>query len=166
LKKEMASKNLNLALGLLFVLLLGAGVSRAQAEDMGMDQSEAELANEIHRRLITAALHKRSAEEAAEKASAPAPMPHHMSSGRIEESDLESPALPTKTFSDSSLPTTDKLTGFAQTPKNLKGPDANFPVKNVEQLRPLSDAEMFQIFHKGTAEIPSAVPGQKGMFPS
>ncbi len=147
--------------GFVLVLWFGSGFSVAQMGDMGLNQTEAEFASEIQRRLITAALHKRETERTSD--GAPAPSAHAQASARLEGSDLESPsAAPEQAYNDSPLPTTDKLTGFHQTPKGLKGADANFPVKNVEQLRALSDAEMFQIFHKGTAEIPSAVPGQKG----
>lgn len=143
------------------MLLCGAGLSLGQTGDMGLNQTEAAFASEIQRRLITAALHKREAGKIAN--GAPAPSTHAQPSERLAESDLESPsASPAQAFTENPLPTTDKLTGYHETPKGLKGADANFPVKNVEQLRPLSDAEMFQIFHKGTAEIPSAVPGQKG----
>jgi hypothetical protein len=147
--------------GFVVLLWIGSEFSVAQTGDMGLNQTESEFASEIQRRLITAALHKREADRKGD--GAPAPSAHAQTKTRLEESDLESPSTaPEQGFTETPLPTTDKLTGFHQTPKGLKGADANFPVKNVEQLRPLSDAEMFQIFHKGTAEIPSAVPGQKG----
>eukprot|EP00884_Botryococcus_braunii_P013771 jgi/Botrbrau1/22395/Bobra.0091s0006.1 len=149
--------------GFVVLLWIGSEFSVAQTGDMGLNETEAEFASEIQRRLITAALHKREADRKGD--GAPAPSAHAQAPTRLQESDLESPSkAPEQGFTETPLPTTDKLTGFHQTPKGLKGADANFPVKNVEQLRPLSDAEMFQIFHKGTAEIPSAVPGQKGKF--
>lgn len=38
----------------------------------------------------------------------------------------------------------------------------NFPVTDIEKLDKLSNEELYEIFHQGVADIPSALPDQLG----
>lgn len=140
--------------------MLCLGSRAVLSMDSGMAESS-DFESEIQRRIISAAV-QRTAQKYGVAAFAPAPASAAKSEGsHVEADEFEAPS--SSSYSESPLPKTDKLTPTTKAPKNLKG-DANFPVKNVEQLRHLSDTDMYEIFHKGTAEIPSAVPGQKGKF--
>lgn len=155
---RMTKSKALLAWSMLAVLCLG---SRAVLSMDSAMPGASEFDAEIQRRIISAAV-QRTAAMYKTAAHAPAPMQAARSEGsHVETADMEAPAPATSSYSDAPLPKTDKILNTNNVPKNLHG-DANFPVKNVEQMRHLSDTEMFEIFHKGTAEIPSAVPGQKG----
>lgn len=44
------------------------------------------------------------------------------------------------------------------------GLSKHFPVTSIETFEKLSDTELYEIFHQGVADIPSALPNQLGAF--
>jgi hypothetical protein len=71
--------------------------------------------------------------------------------------DMESPA---HTFAGAAI---SSVTDNKSQGRGRDKASRDFPVTTTDQLEHLSDAELFQIFHKGTAEIPSDLPGRKGV---
>lgn len=124
-------------------LLLTTPGARAQNGN-GLDTQE------LQRRLITAALRQ----IAAAPADAPPPAQDPKAVATQEESQE---ALPS--FYGTPIPrsTDTSLSGSGQYNKSTA-----FPVMSTDQLTGLSDNELYEVFHKGTAEIPSALPGQVG----
>lgn len=57
-------------------------------------------------------------------------------------------------------PALDPDDGLSDKPGNSA--HSNFPVTDIEKLDNLSNEELYDIFHQGVADIPSALPDQLG----
>jgi hypothetical protein len=151
-------------LALLALLLLAASAADAQVGlRPDMNETEAQQVSEIQRRLIGAALQRRASLATSESESdkaAGAPAPAQAIGNRRAEAEAQAGAPSAKPFfAGTSIP---QSTRQAPGPRGAKAASTAFPVMTTDALEHLSDAELFGIFHKGTAEIPSALPGQLG----
>eukprot|EP00884_Botryococcus_braunii_P010557 jgi/Botrbrau1/19502/Bobra.0035s0004.1 len=120
---------------------------------MGFDTTENMMAMEAQRRLIVASMRRQANETAGFPLDSSVPIEAALEVHPDQE------AVPS--FAGTAIPaSTDSITAGRGRDKQ----STDFPVMSTDQLEHLSDPELFQIFHKGTAEIPSDLPGQRGKF--
>lgn len=146
-----ASAMLSLCVPLVVILLTTLQIN-AQSE-VGFDATDNSMAMEAQRRLIMAVMRR----QAAINGTAPAPEVSSMMPEAASDAHSEQDAV--ASFAGTAIPVSTDINTLG---RGRDKQSTAFPVMSTDQLEHLSDPELFQIFHKGTAEIPSDLPGQRG----
>jgi hypothetical protein len=153
-----------LILWLPLVALLFSPIDVRAQNGVALEIPDDGLAQEAQRRLILAAVRRQTSQPGAPEGAPTAEAVTDMLSPLT--STLMAPAEDQDTvpdFAGTAIPVSTEVQGMG---RGRDKQSTAFPVMSTDQLEHLSDPELWTIFHKGTAEIPSDLPGQRGSFSS